>query len=181
MKLMRLMICFRGYCRVPHGKCEAMGDMKSAIGPTRRRDTVLARDRSRTCVEVSAADGEDTSEADDAGGSEMTIVPTFDITISQEPRLNITIIASSQKCGSLSKCFTDCWSSTGTTLTWTLLGVFFRNKGLRSQSISAEMASSSVVASFTDRTSEVPDGSGVRRFIAPMTCTTPAKMPMKAT
>ncbi len=60
-----------------------MGEIKSAIGPTSRRETVLARDRSRTWVDVAmAAEGMDASEADEDGGREVTIVPTFDITIS---------------------------------------------------------------------------------------------------
>jgi hypothetical protein len=56
--------------------------MKSANGPTRSRPKVLARENSLTCVAVAMAIEGIPDDNGDDGGSDSTMVPMFDITIS---------------------------------------------------------------------------------------------------
>ena len=70
----------------PLGKYDAIGDMKSAMGPTRSRDIVFERERILTCVDVAeSVDGIPRiliPEEDEDEGKDSTMVPIFDITIS---------------------------------------------------------------------------------------------------
>jgi hypothetical protein len=80
----RLMKCFRGNVRIPDGKNPAIGETKSAKGPTIIRDTVFAIDKSFTCnaAEELEADPRTSVERYGAAGRDSEIVPMFEMTIS---------------------------------------------------------------------------------------------------
>jgi hypothetical protein len=82
-KATRLRRCFWEILHSPEGRYDATGETKSARGPTKSRNPVFARDRRRTCVEVArSVAGTDVDVGDEDEGSDKTMVPMLEITIS---------------------------------------------------------------------------------------------------
>ena len=83
--IMRLTWCFLANPKVPLGRYKATGEIMSARNPTKSREHVLARERSRTWLEVEmSAAGVDANAIVEGKevGRERTIVPILEITIS---------------------------------------------------------------------------------------------------
>jgi len=95
-KDIRLIKYFLGNTRTPLGRQDATGEMKSANGPTSRRERVLATEITLTCVVVARS-----AESMDAeGDNDNTIVPMLLMTISQVPSVTKRKDASIQNEGS---------------------------------------------------------------------------------